>query len=283
MAPVASWATAVTLALGVAVTGWRAGALTPSGAVAAALVGALVFGAGGLPWAVLLVGFFVSGSGLTVWRRRVRGDGRPGGRAGGRDARQVLANGGVAAVAAVLRLVAETHPVQLAAGSGMPTAWAYHALVAGSLAAMTADTWATEVGVASGRIPVSIIGGRPVEPGRSGGVTAPGTAAGTAGAALMAALVWGMLRSPTLAWGALVGGVSGMLLDSLMGAAWQGRWRCQSCGRAVERPRRHRQSCAGPLRLEGGRPWLDNDGVNALASAAGGLVAVAATALAGVT
>ncbi len=272
MALVPTWATAVGLALAVAGAGWWAGALTPGGAVAATLVGALVFGAGGLPWAVLLVGFFVSGSSLTAWRRRVRGAVRAPRPSAGRDARQVLANGGVASVAAALRLVAV---------SGLAPAWAYDALVAGSLAAMTADTWATEVGLASGRTPVSIIGWRPVEAGRSGGVTLPGTAAGTAGAALMAALTWGMLGSPALAWGALVGGVSGMLLDSLIGAAWQGRWRCHRCGRAVERPRPHLQTCAGPLRLEGGRPWLDNDGVNALSSVAAGLVAVAATLLAG--
>ena len=44
---------------------YRAGALTRSGAWAAALTGGLIFGLGGLPWAVLLLTFFISSSVLS--------------------------------------------------------------------------------------------------------------------------------------------------------------------------------------------------------------------------
>lgn len=265
-------ALALAAAGAVSAAAWRAGALTKSGALAATVVGALVFWAGELAWATLLLAFFVSGSALTRWRRRREEGGSAANRAG-RDASQVLANGGVAAMAAVMRLVAG--PDGAAAGT-----WVWDAVVAGSLAAMTADTWATEVGLLSGARPVLLVGWRPVEPGRSGAISAPGTLAGLAGAAALAGLSRAVLGSTALAAGALAGGLIGLLADSLLGAALQGRWRCARCGRVVEVPRRHRARCTGPLRLEGGRPWLDNDGVNALASLAGAVASLAVAALA---
>src|SRR5262245_3195216 len=88
--------------------------LTPGGLVASAVIGGAVFVGLGLSGFALLVTFFLSGSLLTQIA------GGPGGR---RNAVQVVANGGVAAVAALF-------------GS-----WP---IAAGALAAATADTWATE-------------------------------------------------------------------------------------------------------------------------------------------
>lgn len=270
---------AVAAAGAVSAAAWRAGALTKSGALAATAVGALVFWAGGLAWAVLLLAFFVSGSALTRWRRRRR-DPSSGTRGHGRDAYQVLANGGVAALAAALRLVTASHDATSAATAGAAAVtWVWDALVAGSLAAMTADTWATEVGLLSGARPVLLVGWRPVEPGRSGAVSAPGTLAGLAGAAVLSGLSLAVLGSRGLAAGALAGGVAGLLADSLLGAMLQGRWRCVRCGASVEVPRRHRRRCPGPVVHEGGLAWLDNDGVNAVASLIGGLVAALAAGL----
>lgn len=252
------------LAAGVSALAWRAGALTRDGAVAATAVGALVFGAGGLPWAALLLTFFVSGSVMTRLRRRKQGM-----RSGGaRDAFQVLANGGVAAVSALARLL-------------FGASWVWDALVAGSLAAMTADTWATEVGIMTGARPRLLVGMRPVEPGTSGGVSGPGTLAGVAGAAVMAAAARAVLGPGAVAAGALRGAVVGLFLDSLLGATLQARYRCESCGTYVEVPRRHRSRCPGPIVHEGGLAWLDNDGVNAAAGLAGGLVAALTAGLIG--
>lgn len=173
--------------------------LTRPGAVAALAVGlGTVYGFGwrGL---VLLLAFFVSGSLLT------EGGGR-------RTARQVIANGGVAAFAAL-------------AGS-----WA---AFAGALAAATADTWASEIGRRSRTPPRLITTGKPVPAGTDGGITALGTAGGVVGAAVVAGL--GMLLSrgsdagvPHPGWfgGVVVGaGVAGMLFDSLLGATVQGKLR----------------------------------------------------------
>ena len=58
-------------------------------------------------------------------------------------------------------------------------------------------------------------------------------------------------------------GFGGMLLDSLLGATLQGRFECPRCG---SRDREPACTCDTPTRLAGGWRWLDNDGVNALAT-----------------
>jgi len=119
-----------------------------------------------------------------------------------RNHRQVLANGGVAALAAL-------------AGS-----WA---AFAGALAAATADTWASEIGRHARTSPRLITNGKPVPAGTDGGMTLLGTIAGIAGAGLIAALsyVFGQRGAPAIA----VAGAIGMLVDSLLGATGQGKVR----------------------------------------------------------
>ncbi|HXO86332.1 MAG TPA: DUF92 domain-containing protein [Gemmatimonadales bacterium] len=165
--------------------------LTRRGTVAALAVGlATVYGFG---WrgVTLLLAFFVSSSLLS---RAVEG-GR------GRNERQVLANGGVAALAAL-------------AGS-----WP---AFAGALAAATADTWATEIGSHSPTPPRLITNGRPVPAGTDGGITLLGTAGGIAGALLIAVLARVLVPGGFL-MPVAVAGIAGMLLDSLLGATLQGR------------------------------------------------------------
>ncbi len=130
-----------------------------------------------------------------------------------RNHRQVLANGGVAALAAL-------------AGSWIA--------FAGALGAATADTWASEIGRHSRTPPRLITNGSPVPAGTDGGMTLLGTAGGVAGAAVIAALAVALgprAMGPGLAhpgWSAVVvavAGVVGMLLDSLLGATLQGKVR----------------------------------------------------------
>jgi uncharacterized protein (TIGR00297 family) len=119
-----------------------------------------------------------------------------------RNHRQVLANGGVAALAAL-------------AGS-----WG---TFAGALAAATADTWASEIGRHSRTSPRLITTGTPVPAGTDGGMTLLGTTAGIAGAGLIAALsyVLGQRGAQAIA----IAGFLGMMVDSLLGATVQGKVR----------------------------------------------------------
>ena len=150
------------LAGGVSLAAFRARALSVSGAFAAWAVGATVFGLGGWAWAVPLLVFFGTSSGLSRWRRASKE--KLGYEKGGRrDAGQVLANGGVAAACALLPFL-------------FPRVTPVHAygLFLAALAAANADTWGTEVGSALGGKPYDLRDGqtgrtRNVRGGQRGG------------------------------------------------------------------------------------------------------------------
>jgi uncharacterized protein (TIGR00297 family) len=223
--------------------------------VAAWLVGVAVLGGTGWEGGGVLAAFFVSS---TLVGRGVPPPPGLDPKGERRDHRQVLANGGVAAAAALVGL---RHP-----GLG-------HWLLTCALAAAAADTWATALGARSAAPPRCILGGGPVPRGTSGGVTVLGCAGGAAGAVLVAAVGAVAGRSPALAPVATLVGFGGMLLDSVLGAAVQGRFRCDTCGAPSEWPV-HR--CGRPTVLEGGVAWLDNDVVNfgaGVAAAAAGWAA----------
>jgi uncharacterized protein (TIGR00297 family) len=231
--------------------------LSPSGAVAGAVVGTLCMAAG-WSWGLLLISLFVSASALSrVDEKRKLARISPVVEKGDeRDAGQVLANGGVFAAAAVGQLLAPS-PVWMALGVG-------------AIAASTADTWATEVGTLSRREPVSILSGRRAPAGTSGAITVLGSLAGVAGAALIAAEAALASWPVSFAAGAL-GGVAGALTDSVLGATVQARRWCEACATSTERKV---HSCGKPTLHAAGMRGFDNDVVNAVCSAVGALVAL---------
>jgi Raf kinase inhibitor-like YbhB/YbcL family protein/uncharacterized protein (TIGR00297 family) len=263
------------LAALIASLAYRVGSLNRGGAIAAALLGTVVFGLGGLGWAVLLLAFFISSSALTrLFGRRKRELDEKFSKGGQRDAAQVLANGGVAGLFVLL------HAVFPAA------AWPW-AGFAGALAAVNADTWATELGVLSRSVPLMITTRRPVERGTSGGITRAGTFASFGGAfliGLLAALLWpgGALDVFTFltraGWIGLFG-LLGSLLDSTLGATLQVIYFCPACKKETERHPLH--TCGTPTTRKRGLGWLDNDWVNAACSLFGAGLAVAAALLSG--
>jgi len=250
---------AATLAILVALTAWRARALSASGALAAALVGFLVFGFAGLPGAAALLLFFGTSSALSRWRRRDK-ERLAFEKGGERDALQVLANGGVAALCAPLvSLFPEA-------------AWPFIALL-GALAEANADTWATEIGSLSRRAPRLITTLRPALPGASGAVSIQGTLAALAGALVVAVVALAALPPAARLLGLLAaagGGFVGALADSLLGATVQAQFRCPVCGKLTER---HAHCEGRPTEHARGLFWVNNDLVNALATLVGAAVA----------
>jgi uncharacterized protein (TIGR00297 family) len=242
---------ALPIAGAIAAAAWRARARTGPGAIPATLVGTAILATTGWPGGAVLLAFFVPSSAVG----RI-GLGRPSAsdaRGERRDPVQVVANGGAAAAAGFAEW--------LEPGLGF---W----MLTASLAAAAADTWATSTGRVSPKEPCDLLTGMRVVRGTSGAVSLVGSLGAVVGAAVVAGVGALVGRSLALFAAATAIGVGGMLADSLLGATLQARFVCPACGVASERPV-HR--CGTRTIRNGGLAWLDNDGVNALATIAAAL------------
>lgn len=242
------------LAAAVAFAAYRARALSFDGAVAAFIIGTIVVGAGGWNGAAVLLAFFLPSALLTRLgherKRALRGTQEP----SPRNARQVLANGAVAALCAIAALGPSSTP--------------FNAAFAGAFAAASADTWGTEIGTLARRRPVSILTFTPMETGLSGGITLLGTLASIGGALCVAAVASLLRVAPLLP--VAFAGVAGALLDSIVGASLQARQWCPTCSCECETPQ---HSCGTPTTMRRGVRWIQNDAVNVTATICGALVA----------
>jgi len=229
---------------------YRFGLLTRSGALAAFALSVPIFGFGGWMWAVPLLVFFGLSNALSkVGKRRKRQYSLVFEKGNRRDAFQVLANGGVAGVIAVLHMV--TGDVHL------------YAFYCASLAAAAADTWATEIGTLARGTPRLITSLRPVPAGTSGGITLMGLLGASGGALSVALSGWAFYGDwGTVAWMTACG-VTGCLIDSLLGATVQAQYRCGECGKVTEQV----THCDQPTARISGWAWVNNDWVNVLSIA----------------
>lgn len=239
---------------------YRRGSLSKSGAVGALFVGTIILGMGGPTWGILLGLFFVSSSLLSHFKEdEKRAAAEKFDKGHQRDMGQVLANGGLGSLVAVLNVV-------------VPSA-IWFPLFVGVMATVTADTWATELGTLSKQPPRLITNGRRVETGTSGGVSVLGTSISLLGGIIIGLSAGLLDPGLNMLVGALVGGTGGLigsLFDSFLGATVQQIYFCEVCQKDTER-RVHK--CGHQTRPLRGWPWLNNDLVNFFASIAGGFVA----------
>jgi uncharacterized protein (TIGR00297 family) len=254
----------------IAWVGYRGQSLSRSGVVGAIIIGTLTFGLGGWTWGLLLIAFFVSASLLSHYRKDdKRGLAEKFAKTSQRDLGQALANGGWGAILAVAYFC-RPHPILFAA-------------FVGAMAAVNADTWATELGVLSPTPPRLLTTGQRVSVGSSGGVTTLGTIAAFGGG-LFIGLVALVLGQAEAIWGSgplnrgylwlvpigILGGLCGSTFDSLLGATVQGIYYCSQCQKETEARIHH---CGQPARHLRGWRWLNNDLVNFSSSIVGSLMA----------
>jgi uncharacterized protein (TIGR00297 family) len=240
----------VEIALSVAIVAgaMRLSWLNDRGGLATLAVGLLGFVTVGWRPVAVLLAFFVASSALTRLRpdRAVQRD-----HVGGRDSTQVLALACVPILALVIgRLLGQD--------------WMIGCLAA-SVAAAAADTWATEIGRFSRAAPRLITTLRPVPAGTSGGVSLLGLAGAALGSFAIAVVAAELTVAPRAALIPLaVLGVAASLVDSVLGALVQARYRCASCGRLEELP-----ACCGRSdgRLVGGVRGLHNEHINLVMTA----------------
>ena len=131
-----------------------------------------------------------------------------------------------------------------------------------AVAVATADTWASEVGVAYGGRPRHVLAPwRKLEPGVSGGVTLVGSAASLVGALVIAFLA-SLLGTGGPVWKVAALGYLGEVLDSVLGATLQVKYVCD--GKLAETP------AAGCRR----RGYLSNETVNLVSGLSVGAIYV---------
>lgn len=251
------------LAVVIAVLARKARSLNQSGAIAAAFTGTIIFGIGGWQWAVVLLTFFITSSALSrAFKKRKQNLNEKFSKGDQRDAGQVFGNGGLATIYAALHYFYpnETWP------------WI---LFCASLAAVNADTWATELGVLNPHPPRMITNlSKVVEKGTSGGISLIGTLASLAGSALIGILAaslhpaagfYSTFMIVTLA------GLLGSLFDSFLGGTVQAMYFCPTDQKETEKHPLH--TCGTETVHIRGWTWLDNDWVNFACGAFGVLAA----------
>ena len=253
------------LAIIVAYLAYRAHSLNKSGAIAATVVGTVIFGLGGWQWAILLLTFFVTSSGLSrAFKKRKAGLSEKFSKGHERDAGQVFGNGGLATLCAALHAF---YPESVLPWVGF----------AASLAAVNADTWATELGALNPTPPRLITNfRRRVEKGTSGGISLFGTLASLMGSAVIA--LPAVLLSPA---GVLntnyfllitAAGLAGSLFDSILGATVQAMYYCPTDEKETEKHPLH--TCGTQTVHIRGWKWLNNDWVNFACGAFGVMIAL---------
>jgi uncharacterized protein (TIGR00297 family) len=243
---------------------YRAHTLNKSGAYAAAFTGTIIFGVGGWQWAILLLTFFITSSAFSrAFKQRKQGLNEKYSKGHHRDAGQVFGNGGIATLFAALHFFFPN------------SSWPWLGFAA-ALAAVNADTWATELGVLNPHSPRMITDLRKVvEKGTSGGISLTGTFAALAGAGLIGMLASFLGPGPvSVSTGLIVtlAGLAGSLFDSLLGATVQAIYYCPTHNKETEQHPIH--TCGTPTTQIRGWNWLNNDWVNFGSGAFGVTVAL---------
>ena len=180
--------------------------LTPIAALTGFLVGCAIYAGDGYHGLLLLGLFFLLGTAATAWKKKEKLDIRgSAAHQSTRNTAQVIANGGVAALAGLLAYLFP-HCRQLLT-----------LLLAASLAAATADTLSAELGMVYGRHFFNILTGKRDTRGLDGVISIEGLILGTAGSAIVAAVCgrhWLVV---------IAAGLAGNLADSVLGAAFERR------------------------------------------------------------
>jgi uncharacterized protein (TIGR00297 family) len=199
------------LTIGALISIWT-GKLTMGAGIAGILLGLLIFIGTGWLGLLLMAFFFLLGTMATAWKRNKKESWRIAERnKGRRSASQVLANGGMAGILAILAIIyPESADLQTL-------------MIAGVFSSATADTLSSELGSLYGTRFYNILSFRSDTRGLDGVVSMEGTLIGVGGSLLVALVTsfgygWGIY----LLW-IVIAGTAGNLTDSILGAALERR------------------------------------------------------------
>jgi uncharacterized protein (TIGR00297 family) len=193
------------LLLAGAVVSIRKKKLTVAAALTGVVVGGLLYWGDGYTGVVMLAVFFIMGTVATGWKKNVK----VGAVQATRTTGQVIANGGVAALAGlgIICFPSYRHVLEVA--------------MAGSISSAAADTLSSELGMVYGRSYYNILNLKRDQRGLDGVVSLEGLLIGVAGSAVIA-LVYALgHRWSGGFWIIVLSGTAGNLLDSVLGAAFE--------------------------------------------------------------
>jgi uncharacterized protein (TIGR00297 family) len=185
---------------------YKTGKLTGSGAITGGVVALCIYMGTGFIGIAMLATFFVLATIATSHKKNTKrklGDSQHPEK---RDARQVLANGGLPAILGLSAFILPDN-VLLAA-----------VLMAAAFASATADTLSSELGTIYGKRFYNIITFKPDERGRDGVISLEGTIIGIVGAAVMAAVYAIGFGWNSMFLNIIIAGTVGNIADSVLGA-----------------------------------------------------------------
>jgi uncharacterized protein (TIGR00297 family) len=224
--------------------------LSVSGAIAAVMVGSMIYLGFGLKGLIMLGIFFSTSSFWSSYKSNQKQQYEEMLEKGSqRDWVQVFANGGIAAICSILYYFTNDF------------LWGIAFLT--SLASATGDTWSSEIGPLSKRPPISVRNFKYVEPGTSGAISILGTFSAIIGVGVIT--LFGILLFPTslnIAWIIFCFGIIGNGIDTYLGAYYQRSYRCEKCSFETEKP----FHCGEKAKKISGTTLLNNDGVNFLSN-----------------
>jgi uncharacterized protein (TIGR00297 family) len=228
------------------IAGYLQRSLSRNGAVTAVLVGIAVYFGFGAKGLILLGLFFATSSSWSKYKSSAKKEMEEKLAKGStRDWRQVIANGGSAAILSLIYYFYQD------------VTWLVGFIVC--LASSNSDTWASEIGSLSKKKPLYIRTFKTIEKGTSGAVSWLGTLAALLGS-LLIAIAGTLLFQLEIShfFIIFIFGFLGNVFDTLIGAYYQQVYRCRICGIETEK-KVHCQTAA--KRIKGYR-LVDNDMVN---------------------
>ncbi|HTD98354.1 MAG TPA: DUF92 domain-containing protein [Mucilaginibacter sp.] len=185
----------------------KAGKLTPTGAMTGGAIAILTFTGAGYTGVIMLSAFFIFGTAATAWKKKEKQQFKSAAdRSSKRNAGQVLANGGVAAIAGLLIYILPARAELL------------RLMMAASLASAMADTLSSELGMIYGRRFYNVITFKRDKKGLDGVISMEGLLIGIIGSALIA-----LIYAFGFGWDVrilfiIIAGTIGNLSDSVLGA-----------------------------------------------------------------
>ncbi len=235
---------------------WRNRWLDLGGNIAAFFLGTTILFLTDWFWIFPLLFFFFSGSFLSQWKKDLKTELTHWQEVSGRNVFQVFANASIALLPAFF--YNQTHELY----------WLYCYMAA--IAAMTADTWASELGMVGKSSAYSILSFKPVAHGLSGAVSARGLLMAVAGGLIVPVFL--RLVYPSVSWLVIVligfSAWLGQIVDSILGATIQARYICPVCNHPVE----FSKHCHQQTSLSQGWRFINNHWVNFISSCAAMLI-----------